>query len=197
MKILRGLLILISLTLPSLCLSAAEYTYNQDKSKVLFTLKHLNIVTVSGWFKKFEGSFDFDPAKIEGSSVRLRIECASLDSGNKMRDRELRGKNFFWAEKYPLITFTSEAFKDVQGTSFNIYGNLTIRGKTVPVIFKTDMLTPKENAAPGKPIRFKTETFIHRKDFQLGTGNIFDPIMALTNEILRISLEVEGIPASA
>lgn len=171
---------------------AAEYGYDHERSKVTFTLRHLNLITVQGEFKDFSGSFEFDAETIEDSSVTLVIQTRSLDSANLLRDVQLRGKDYFWVEKHPEITFASTAFGTLRENRFDIYGDLTIRGKTVPVVFETEILTPIKEITPGKPVRFKTETYIHRKDFDLGTGRWYDPVAYMTGETLKINLEVEG-----
>ncbi len=174
---------------------AAEYTYDQKESHLTFTLRHFNIVTVFGHFRKFTGKFRFDPANIEASDVQLTIDSASLESGNKIRDNDLRSEDFFWTEKHPAITFVCKMVRD-RGETFDIYGDLTIRGIKRPVIFVTRLLTPKDQVAPDKPIKFHTETYIRRKDYKLGTSKFFNPIMMVTNETLKISLDVEGSPAA-
>ena len=191
-----GLLILVLSLGNSRPLSAEsiQYVYNEKNSRVDFTLRHLGIITVQGHFKIFYGSFSFNPQKIEPSNVNISIQTGSVDSGFPIRDQHLRSKNFFDTADHPLITFVGKNFEAVTDTHFNIHGDLTIHGITRPVVFVTDML-PKPKGAPDTThIFFHSETFIKRKDFHLGTGNLFDPILFLTDETLKISLEVEGIP---
>lgn len=175
----------------------AEYAYDHDGSRVTFTLKHLNIITVEGRFKDFSGSFEFDAESIEDSWVSLVIQTASLDSANPIRDAQLRSKDYFWGSKYPEITFASTAFGNIRGNRFEVYGDLTIRGKTVAAVFETQILTSLHEITQGKPVRFRAETYIHRKDFNLGTGRWYDPIAYITGETLKISLEVEGFQLPA
>lgn len=176
---------------------AAEYGYDHDGSRVSFTLKHLNIITVEGQFKDFAGNFEFDAGSIEDSSVTLIIQTKSLDSANPIRDAQLKSRDYFWVSKYPEITFVSTAFGNIRGNSFEVYGDLTIRGKTVTAVFETRILTPLHEIVPGRPVRFSAETYIHRKDFGLGTGRWYDPITYITGETLKINLEVEGFQLPA
>ncbi len=175
-------------------LPAAEYHYSHEQSRITFTLRHLGLVTVEGHFSDFSGGFEFDLQNIEDSQVNLVIQTTSLESGNGVRDNDLRSKTFFWAEEFPEITFTSTAFGSIQDGQFKIYGDLTIRGKTVPVIFETELLTPTAEITEGQTLHFRTETYIHRKDFDLGTGSWFNPIAMITGETLKISLDVTGFP---
>lgn len=189
------LLSFMALTYTTQELPAAEYQYSHEESRIIFTLKHLGLVTVEGHFSDFSGNFEFDWQNIEDSQVSLVIQAPSLESGNSLRDNDLRSKNFFWSDKYPEITFTSTAFGIPQNKHFKIYGSLTIRNKTVPVIFETELVSPVEEISEGKTIHFRAETYIHRKDFDLGTGYWLNPIAAVTGETLKISLDVIGIPS--
>lgn len=173
---------------------AVEYVYNQEKSEVFFTLKHLGIITVSGRFKEFSGSFHFDPKNIEATTVRIVIQTASVASDNAARDEHLRSEKFFDAKKSPEIRFFSKKIIVVSDRQFNIEGGLTIHGITQPVIFETELLIDSAESG-AEQLSFHSHTFIKRKDFRLGTGGWMDPIMLVTNETLKISLEVKGIPS--
>ncbi len=175
---------------------AAEYTYDHGKSRVGFTLRHLGILTVEGHFKTFSGSFSFDPQNPGASSVNILIQPASVDSGSPVRDNDLRSENFFAAEKYPEIRFESKKSTATSPGHYKIEGDLTIHGITRPVVFETELLTNPEELGDDAPVSFRSETFIKRKDFHLGTGNWLDPILFITDETLKISLEVVGIPLS-
>lgn len=182
--------------LGTLPLEAGEYVYDQGQSRVSFALKHFRIITVKGRFEAFSGSFWFDPGVVEQSFVDIRIKTASVESGNRMRDRDLCSDKFFWAEKHPEIHFVSREFKETGGMNFDILGELTIRGITRTVVFKTVFISEPKDADAGRPLRFHAETYIKRKDFELGTGKGFNPILFITDELLKISLEVTGRPES-
>lgn len=178
-----------------LYLQAGDYHYDQGGSRVSFTLKHFGILTVSGDFKKFSGSFRFDPDQIENSYVDINIDTATVDSGNEMRDRHLRSQKFFCSAKHPQIHFLGQEFKRAEGMNFDVYGDLTIRGITQPVVFKTVFLSESVDAHAGRPISFRAETHIRRKDFELGTGRWLDPVFFVADETLKIRLEITGRPA--
>ena len=194
---LCGLTTVLSLgLLPLSRASAAEYIYDQEKSRVGFTLRHLGLVTVEGHFKTFSGSFRFDRRNIEASRVNIAIRAATVDSGIPFRDRHLRSENFFAAEKYPEIRFESKKAGAMHNNRFNVEGDLTIHGITQPVIFETVLLTESWKMNGTQIIAFRAHTFIKRKDFRLGTGKWIDPILFVTDETLKISLEIEGVPSS-
>jgi polyisoprenoid-binding protein YceI len=175
---------------------AASYIYDQQESRLTFTLKNLGVVTVNGYFKTFAGKADFDPAQIEKAFVEIVIQTASLASGTGLADKHLRSKKFFWAEKFPEIRFKSRVFKDMKNRRFFVYGDLTIRGITRPVAFETVLLTDPAAASEGEELSFRSHTFIKRKDFDLGAGGWLDSWVDFTDETLQISLEVQCLPVS-
>ena len=173
-------------------LQAGEYVYDGAESRVSFALIHLGIITARGRFQDFSGSFRFNSKEVGNSYVDIRIKTASVESDSAKRDENLCSDKFFWSEKYPEIRFTSRQFKETGGMNFDIEGELTIRGITRPVVFRTRFLSEPVEAEAGRPLRFHAETDIRRKDFELGTKG--DPVVFITNEILKITLEVEGRP---
>jgi polyisoprenoid-binding protein YceI len=53
----------------------------------------------------------------------------------EMRDNDLRSKNWFDIEQFPVITLKSTSFKKVKGKTYRLGGNITLHGVTLPVIF--------------------------------------------------------------
>ena len=159
-----------------------------------FTINQLGIIPVTGYFETFSGSFSFDPEVFENARVDIRILTASVNSNQNLRDKHLRSEKFFGSEKYPEIRFVSRETTDVNGLEFKIHGELTIHGITRSVIFHTTLRTDTKEVTGKERISFHTHTFISRKDFQLGTEDILNPIMWVTSKTLRIDLEVVGIP---
>jgi polyisoprenoid-binding protein YceI len=185
----------LALVLLSASLSPAWaqfYTYDQDHSAVTFTLKNLGMTTVAGKFKKFGGSFHFNPEKIEESEVEILIQSGSVDASSSSRDKQLRSADFFSSEKYPIIRFRSRTIKNIQGKKFEIHGDLTIKGIKKPAIFYTEFL---EDPLKTGRLHFKTWAVIQRNDYALGTQNIWNPLVRFTNEELRIDLDIEGVPS--
>ena len=74
--------------------------------KSAFQVRHL-VTRVRGHFTDFSGTIQFDEAHPEQASLTFTINAASIDTGTPDRDAHLRGEDFFAADKYPQITFTS------------------------------------------------------------------------------------------
>jgi polyisoprenoid-binding protein YceI len=100
-------------------------------SGIEFGIKHLLITTVKGTFTAFTGSIvvgEDGTARAEGV-----IGAESIDTNESQRDEHLRSADFFDAEGFPEIRFSSTSIGDVVGGDFRVVGDLTIRGATRPI----------------------------------------------------------------
>ncbi|PYS95859.1 MAG: hypothetical protein DMF50_07030 [Acidobacteria bacterium] len=67
--------------------------------------------TIDGHAHEFTGEVAVDPARPgEGSSVVLRVRSASLETGNRMRDRKMRNTHLE-VERFPEIVFSSTSIR--------------------------------------------------------------------------------------
>ncbi len=88
------------------------------------------ISKVSGKFTKFEVTVDYNADEVERSSVDVRIQTASIDTGIKKRDKHLRAADFFDAKAHPYITFRSRSVKNKGGDNFEVTGEFSMHGVT-------------------------------------------------------------------
>lgn len=117
-----------------------------------------------------EGFLDFDGTKLVGGS--FTVDMASLSSTdlsgdykNKL-DGHLKSDDFFGVANHPTATLV---FKKVQATGKNSYkvtADLTIKGKTNPVVFDFSVYGSKANAS------LKVDRSLY--DVRYGSGSFFD-----------------------
>ena len=119
----------------------------------------------NGAFTRFRVALEFDPAHPEQGRLDVTVDVASIDTQDPERDEILRGKDFFWAEKYPQAVYHAGKFERA-GAGWRAPGELTVRGvkKPVPVTFT---LAP---AAGGGPAVMKGGAALSRLAFGLGQG---------------------------
>jgi polyisoprenoid-binding protein YceI len=108
-------------------------------STVGFKIRHL-FGYVTGRFTDVTGVIKIDPNHPESASVEATIGVKSIDTANTMRDNDLRGDNFFQADKYPTMTFKSASVSNVQGQEADVTGDLTLHGVTKPVTLHVKFL---------------------------------------------------------
>ena len=149
----------------SLNLFAADYTIDKSHTKVLFNITHLVFNTMTGKFDNFKGTFKYDEKKNILSDVDVSIVTNSINTDNEKRDTHLRSEEFFFAEKYPEITFKFDNKKVNIGKQVNISGDLTMRGVTKKVDLKLTLNGPVTDPWGNSVLIFKLKGNVDRKDF--------------------------------
>jgi polyisoprenoid-binding protein YceI len=120
---------------------AAVETYAIDPvhSHVGFTIRHF-VSNVPGAFTKFSGTIVVDRENLENSSVEAAIDVGSVNTFNDHRDADLKAASYFDAEKFGTMTFKSTSWKKTGDNTFDVTGNLTIKGTTKEVVLKVTLL---------------------------------------------------------
>jgi polyisoprenoid-binding protein YceI len=170
--------------------AAAVETYVIDPvhSKAQFDISHLLVSSVSGRFTRFKGTILLDKANLAASSVEVTIDAASVNTDMDMRDKDLRGANFFDVARFPTITFRSTAVEDLGGGNLKVAGQLTIHGKTEPVVIAVSGWRTGSGAKPGVMLAgFRKGTLtIKRSTFGM------DYLLGVAGDEVDITLSVEA-----
>ena len=161
-------------------------------SHIEFAVRHLMISTVKGRFHEFSGALTGDPSAPAGASVTITIAAASIDTRETQRDAHLRSADFFDADRFPEITFTStNVARD--GNDLNVPGLLTIRGVSKNVTLR---VTPEGRAKDpwgNERVGYSATTTINRKDFGLSWNQALETGGVLVGDEVRISIDVQLI----
>lgn len=110
---------------------AGTYTLDEGHTVLGFSCKHM-ITRVRGRFTEFSGTIVVGEG-LEDSSVEITIEAASILTHLAPRDHHLRSSDFLMVEEFPQMTFRSTGVRPTGGSSFDLDGDLTMRGVTNPV----------------------------------------------------------------
>jgi polyisoprenoid-binding protein YceI len=165
-------------------------------SGVSFTVRHLVVSKVRGRFATWAGKIVFDEAAPERSSVEVRIEAASIDTGVAERDAHLKAADFLDVEKFPAITFRSTRIARRED-GFDVAGDFTIHGVTrevvLPVVYGGRAKDPWGNQRTG----FGAQLTIDRKDFGLKWNQLLETGGLLIGDQVEIDLEVEAVLKAA
>lgn len=120
---------------------------------------------VSGTFDELTAvSLVFDETKLSSSKLSFKIEVGSINTGNGLMNKHAKGEEWFNADKYPLIEFTSSKIEKTS-EGFKATGKLQMHGiskeVTIPFTF-----TKKGNKGT-----FIAKFSVDRSDFQIGKKN--------------------------
>jgi polyisoprenoid-binding protein YceI len=97
-----------------------------------FEISHLGFSEMHGSFYSTTGSLTYDQEKRSGT-VAVTIDAASITTGFVKRDEHLRSKEFFNVEKYPTLSYKSDAFTLDADKPVAVTGMLTMLGVSKPV----------------------------------------------------------------
>ena len=151
----------------------ATSTFNLDKahSDVSFSTKHMMVTTVRGKFNAAEGFLNLDIDDPAASSGSFTVKTASIDTGQDQRDGHLRSADFFDAENFPEMRFTSTKVEPRGRDGYAVTGDLTIKGVTRPVTFDVEFLGLYQSMVGARRAGFHAATKINREDYGL-TWNV-------------------------
>jgi polyisoprenoid-binding protein YceI len=173
--------------------TAARTTWKIDPAHSLieFAVRHLMITTVKGRFGGVEGTVLLDETDPSFADVDVRIDVASIDTRESQRDAHLRSADFFEAEKYPHITFTSKRPIARRGSEFTLVGDLTIHGVTKEVTLEVTEEGRGKDPWGGERLGFSAATKIKRSEFGLTWNQALETGGVLVGDDIRISLDLE------
>jgi polyisoprenoid-binding protein YceI len=104
---------------------AGTWRVDAGDSHARFTARTLaGLVKVPGRFRTLTGTMTLDE---QGPSGTLVIDAASIDTGNRLRDRHLRSSDFFATEEHPEVRYELDSLA-VAGEHLSIDGELVIAG---------------------------------------------------------------------
>lgn len=134
-------------------------------SEVLFKVKHLVISTVTGSFKKFDGTMIIEGNDFNNAKVNFTMDVKSIDTNQAQRDGHLQGGDFFAADLYPQIIFESTSFVKVDDNNYKMEGNLTMRGVTKSVALNVEHGGSEDNGHGVLKHGFEITGIVNRKAF--------------------------------
>jgi len=130
--------------------------------------------------KKVVGCASIDPKDLQRSSVKLEFPAADIrviDPKESEKDRAEVQKTMetdvLRVSEYPRVTFESTAVEHAgEANQFRVRGNLTIRGKTQPVVIPLTVTRSADGTYRAKgEYRFKQSSFLI-KPIQLAGGTV-------------------------
>ena len=170
-----------------------DYTIDTSHSRTGFVARHAMVTKVRGSFNEWEGSAHIDGENPANSSVKVTIQAKSIDTRNSQRDEHLRGNDFLAMETYPTITFVSTAFTPTGADTFELTGDLTVRGVTrevtIPFSYEGAATDPFGNLRVG----FEGAVTINRKDYGVSWNAALETGGVLVSEKIVLEFEVSAV----
>ncbi|RZA01707.1 MAG: polyisoprenoid-binding protein [Sphingobacteriaceae bacterium] len=171
-------------------MATTKWVLDPTHSEVQFKVKHLVISTVTGAFKSFEGSLETDSEDFQNAKVNITLDVNSIDTNQEQRDGHLKSGEFFDAEKYPKISFTSTSLtKD--GDDYILIGDLTIKDVTKPVSLDVEYGGSAGDFYGNTKAGFDVTGKINRKEFGLTWDGITEAGAIVVGEDIKLHASVQ------
>ena len=168
-----------------------SYKIDLAHSQIQFTVRHMMISKVRGWFEKFDGAIQLDEQEPANSSVDVRIEATSINTRDAQRDGHLRSPDFLDAERYPYLSFKSTRVEVVDPMNAKLHGDLTIKGITRPVVLNVEYAGQAKSPWGTTSFGFSGHTLINRKDWGLEWNKALETGGWLVGDEITIDIELE------
>jgi polyisoprenoid-binding protein YceI len=162
-------------------------------SEVQFKVRHLVISTVTGSFKKFEGTVEADDDDFEGAEIHFEADISSINTNNADRDTHLKSNDFFNAEKHPKLTFESTSFTRKGGDSYKLDGNLTIRDVTKPVSLDVEYGGTVDDPYGQTKAGFEITGTINRKEYGLSWNAVTEAGNVVVADNVKLIMNVQFV----
>lgn len=158
-------------------------------SEVAFVVRHLMVSKVRGVFKEKTAEIIVGEDPLE-SSVTATIQTSSVDTGSPDRDNHIRNGDFLLVDDYPTITFTSTRVADVDGDTFKVIGDLTIRGVTKEVVLDVEFGGVGNSPYGYQAIGFSASTEIDREEFGVNFNAPLETGGVMLSK--KVKIEIDG-----
>lgn len=169
------------------------WTIDPAHSQVEFAVRHLMISTVRGRFAGVKGTVVADEADLGTAQVDVTIDVHSIDTREAQRDAHLKSADFFDAEKFPVLTFTSTRVTDVKGDRFKVVGDLTMHGVSREVTLDVTSEGRGKDPWGGERAGYSAVAKVNRSDFGLTWNQVLETGGIAVGDEIKISLDLEVV----
>jgi polyisoprenoid-binding protein YceI len=119
---------------------ATTWKIDPTHSAIHFTVRHMVFAKVRGTFGVWQAELRLDSDDLSRSELAVEIDAKSIDTGVADRDTHLRSGDFLDVETHPKLTFKSTRIEKGSDKQLKLTGDLTIHGKTRPVVLEVERL---------------------------------------------------------
>ncbi len=172
--------------------AAGKFVLDSVHSEVAFVARHLMVSKARGVFKEKTAEILIGEDPMD-SSVTATVQAGSVDTGNADRDNHIRTADFLAVDEYPTFTFTSKRVADVDGETFKLVGDLTIRGVTREVVLNVEFGGVGNSPYGYQAIGFSASTEIDREEFGVTFNATLETGGLVVSKKVKIEIEGEAI----
>jgi polyisoprenoid-binding protein YceI len=178
---------------PALTELTGTYTLDPAHSRIGFVARHAMVTKVRGSFDEFAGTAVLDGANPANSRVEVTIDAASIDTRNAQRDEHLRSNDFLAMQEYPKITFASTGVRQAGETTFEVTGDLTIKGVTNEITIPFEFEGAAKDPFGNQRVGFEGSATINRRDYGVTWNAALEGGGVLVSDKVTLEFEISAI----
>jgi len=167
-----------------------KWVVDMIHSQVGFGVRHL-VGQVRGTFDRWYAVINTKEGDWKLGTATVSVETASLNTGNRFRDADLRSDRFFAADRYPRMTFKGTGFA-VSDSTLDLNGILTIRGKSKPLTLHGRYRGTVKDSDGRERIGFEATGTVDRRDFDISWNESMGGKELIGNDV-EITIGIEAV----
>lgn len=190
-------LFLTVLVFTTLSLTAqTNWSVDKSHSKVGFSVSHLVISEVEGYFKDYDAEIITKGDDFSTAVIDFTVNTKSIFTDDEKRDNHLRSDDFFNVEKFPKMIFKGKSLKKIANNKYKLTGDLTIRDITKQVVLDVEyngiIKDPWGNTKAG----FKITGEINRFDYNLKWNTVMETGGLVVGKEVDLNINLELVKKS-
>jgi polyisoprenoid-binding protein YceI len=171
------------------------WTADAVHSELAFKVRHMGVGKAGGTLSLAASTLTFGAAGIADGSVTVTVDANSVETKNEQRNNHVRSDDFLDAANHPTIDFRSTGVRDFDGETFELDGELTIRGITKPITLHAEFIGAIVDASGTDRVGFAATATINRKDFGVKFSPVFGVSNAVVSDKVELTIEAEFVRA--
>lgn len=172
-------------------MATTKWVLDPTHSEVQFKIKHLVISTVTGSFKKFEGTVETEGDSFENAKVYFAADIDSIDTNQEQRDQHLKSADFFDAGTHAQLKFESTSLTKTGESEYKLAGNMTIKGETRPVTLDVEYGGTATDFYGNEKAGFEVSGKISRKEFGLTWSGVTEAGAIVVSDEVKLLASVQ------
>jgi polyisoprenoid-binding protein YceI len=141
--------------------AANQWIVNAEASRIAFSGTHSGHA-FTGSFRKWVADITFDPDDLASSRAVVRVDLASVTTGDAIYDKTLPTADWLDMTRSPAATFETTSFRTTAPGRYEADGALEIRGAKLPLRLTFDL------SIDGDMERMSGRASLNRLDFGIG-----------------------------
>ena len=181
---MKKTILILAAMIGSLSTQAQSWKIDAAHTNVSFLVDYMVVSELEGSFKKYDATVTSEKPDFSDIKLNFTVDVNSVNTDNEMRDKHLKGDDFFNTEKYPQMVFKSISVKKISDKKYVLEGDLTIRDITKRVKFDVNYGGTVKDPWGNTKAGFKASAKINRLDYGLKYNSALESgEMVASNEV--------------